>query len=509
MLSFFTDQWFERLANLERYLPAIATIAVVILAYFILFRDPLVSVPGPLLARFSPLWLIYHSRKGDMHRRMIELHEEHGKLVRLGRNEVSVSDPDTVKVIYGAGSKFRKSDWYSVWQGRRRFDLFAERDEKIHRAHRRLVNNIYSIDGLKDSETYVDESVKVFLARLLKLQHRPINMGYWAQLFAFGKYHSSYVIGEVTFSKRFGFMDTGSDDGTFRQIDIATKSAAWIGQVPWLYWLHDYLSPYIGNYLGVTARHGSLRTFAATEVEYRMGRGSDHRDILEKLIEVHRSKPGEMDQTSVLSMATSNIFAGSDTTAISIGAVLYHLCKNPLCKAKLLEEINAVQQKGQCGESISLEVARNIPYLQACIQEALRCHPAVGMSLPRVTPPDGIHVDGTFIPGGTVIGTNPWVIHQDKSIFGEDADRFRPERWLESGAGQMERFFFAFGAGARLCIGKTLSWIEMSKLIPLLLLYYDLNLADPQLEWKENCWWFVKQKDFLMTLKAKKTISEA
>ena len=316
-------------------------------------------------------------------------------------------------------------------------------------------------------------------------------------------------MGELTFSKRFGFMDAGSDDGAFRQIDIATKSAAWIGQVPWLFWLHDYLSPYVGNHLGITARHGSLRMFAATEVENRMNRGSDHRDILDKLMEVHKNKPEEMDQAAVLSMATSNVFAGSDTTAISIGAVLYYLCKYPACKGKLLEEIEATQREGRLGDTVSLEVARNMPYLQACIQEALRCHPAVGMSLPRVTPPEGIYVDSTFIPGGTVIGTNPWVLHQDKSIFGEDADEFRPERWLGSGAGQMERFFFAFGAGARLCIGKTLSWIEMSKIIPLLLLHYDLNLADPQTERKENCWWFVKHQNLLMTLKAREAIPVA
>lgn len=37
-------------------------------------------------------------------------------------------------------------------------------------------------------------------------------MGLFVQLFAFD------VIGEVTFSKRFGFMDTGSDNGFFAQV---------------------------------------------------------------------------------------------------------------------------------------------------------------------------------------------------------------------------------------------------------------------------------------------------
>lgn len=43
---------------------------------------------------------------------MIDLHQKHGYLVRTGPNEVSVSDPATIKTIYGAGTKFYKSKWY-------------------------------------------------------------------------------------------------------------------------------------------------------------------------------------------------------------------------------------------------------------------------------------------------------------------------------------------------------------------------------------------------------------
>jgi hypothetical protein len=85
--------------------------------------------------------------------------------------------------------------------------------------------------------------------------------------------------------------------------------------------------PYTGNYLGVNNRNGSLRQFAARECDERKGRGSDHRDMLRALMDVKEQKPGEFDDNGVLSMAASNIFAGSDTTGISIGAVLYNLCK--------------------------------------------------------------------------------------------------------------------------------------------------------------------------------------
>lgn len=198
-------------------------------------------------------------------------------------------------------------------------------------------------------------------------------------------------------------MDAGKDDGSFEQIEGALRSAAWIGQIPALYWIHDFLSPVIGSHLGITARHGGLRNFAAKEIESRKSRGSDHQDILDKLFAVQKEKPDEMTDVNVLSMAASNIFAGSDTTAISIRAVIYYLLKNPKCKRKLVEELDTQKREGKLTELITLEQTKHMPYLQACLYEGLRCHPAVGMSLPRVAPPGGINIDGRYIPEGVCI----------------------------------------------------------------------------------------------------------
>lgn len=76
-----------------------------------LLRDPLRNLPGPITARFSRIWMVKHSWQGDMHRTMIDLHKQNGKLVRIGPNEISVSDLPAIQSIYGAGTKFRKSDW--------------------------------------------------------------------------------------------------------------------------------------------------------------------------------------------------------------------------------------------------------------------------------------------------------------------------------------------------------------------------------------------------------------
>ena len=209
----------------------------------------------------------------------------------------------------------------------------------------------------------------------------------------------------TSFSKRFGFMDTGSDQGFFVQLENMLRSGAWIGQIPALYWIHDFLAPVIGNHLGVTARNGRIRDFASREIKNRELLGSGHQDILSNLLEVHKQHPDAMNNADVLSMATTNITAGSDTTAISANSVIYHLLKNPDCKRKLVKEIDLEMNEERTTKPITFEQTTRMPYLQACLYEGLRLHPAVGMSLPRVTPLGGVEVDGRFIPEG--VGSAP------------------------------------------------------------------------------------------------------
>ena len=73
-------------------------------------------------------------------------------------------------------------------------------------------------------------------------------------------------------------------------------------------------------------------------------------------------------------------------------------------------------------------------------------HPAVGQLLERVVPDGGATISGVWLPEGTIVGVNPWVPGRDKSTYGEDADEYRPERWLEADDQKlklMERNFLA------------------------------------------------------------------
>ena len=73
----------------------------------------------------------------------------------------------------------------------------------------------------------------------------------------------------------------------------------------------------------------------------------------------------------------------------------------------------------------------------AVVWEAIRIHPPVGLILERHVPKGGVDILGVHLPEDTVVGTNAWVLHRDKEIFGEDVEAFRPERWIEFPADQV------------------------------------------------------------------------
>ena len=132
----------------------------------------------------------------------------------------------------------------------------------------------------------------------------------------------------------------------------------------------------------------------------------------------------------------TNIGAGSGPTATILRAIFYNLLKHPQTLQKLVGEIQAAAQAGKLSKVATWKECQNLPYLEACVKEAERIHPAIGLPLERIVPAKGATICGQYFQGGTVVGINAWVIHRDKVIFGDDAENWRPERWL---CGKVER----------------------------------------------------------------------
>lgn len=71
-------------------------------------------------------------------------------------------------------------------------------------------------------------------------------------------------------------------------------------------------------------------------------------------------------------------------------------------------------------------------------------HPAVGFPLERYTPAEGAEVCGFSLPPGTNVSISAPVVHMNKDVFGNDADTFRPERWLEASEEQLKEMNRSF-----------------------------------------------------------------
>ncbi|KAH6715260.1 cytochrome P450 oxidoreductase [Leptodontidium sp. MPI-SDFR-AT-0119] len=472
--------------------------------------SPLRSIPGPFWARFTRWWKFIEIYRGEFEKTNIELHRRYGPVVRISPNEYSIDDPEATKEIYGLGSHFVKSPWY-IASGNpdphATADLFTDLDPKRHAVNRRKVASLYSMTNLVQMEPFVNDCTGILVKRFTEFAQRGegVDMGHWLQCYAFD------VIGHVTLADRFGFLNSGEDiSGIMSAIDDYLTYLSLVGVFSeWHTQIATFLSRFTKDDTGVSA----ISKFTQTQLTKRTSSFPPSKpssskqggDFLTKLLQMHESDPEKVDMKDVFTTCMTNIGAGSDTTSISLGSVIYHLCKYPDTMRALRKEIDTMENEGSISKPVTFGETQKMPYLQAVLKEALRVHPATGLPLGRVVPKGGKVIAGYVFPEGSIVGINSWVAHANTDVFGQDAHVFRPERWLESKekSAVLDKYFFSFGMGSRTCIGKNISLLEMAKLIPQLVRNFDIELEQPDREWRTTNKWFVKQEGFFCRVRVR------
>jgi cytochrome P450 len=160
-------------------------------------------------------------------------------------------------------------------------------------------------------------------------------------------------------------------------------------------------------------------------------------DLLGKLLLLKKEKSILKDNW-VRNIALTNFGAGVETTAITVSAFIVNIVSHPGCQERIHREIDVAKKAGKLSNPPKLrEMKDHLPYLSACLNESMRLHPVVGMPLVRIVP-EGQVLEGHYLSAGTTVGINPWVFARDKSLYGDDAEEWRPERWLEYSPGQLK-----------------------------------------------------------------------
>ncbi|KAK7959210.1 cytochrome P450 [Apiospora aurea] len=482
----------------------LALVALIFLVFFLHQRDPLKQYPGPVLARFTNLWRLYITWRGRSHVVIHELHKKYGPMVLLGPNILDLDVPKLIKVLYSTKAQWKKTEFYhgssSIVDGEIVYNIFSQTDPEIHARWRKPISKHYSTNGVLPLERHIDNVLSKFS---MALESRYIKTGkgagcsldQWLRFFAWD------VVGTVTFSQPIGFLEKGCDfNGVLDAAKKSTDYFAAVGQIPVLdYWLdknpvHRIGPPSFGAAVNIALQHLV-----------------DH-----KFIEVKKSDPEIVDDSMIISYLMINLLAGADTTAITLCSAFYYGPRDLAVWSRLQKELDGIVKDK--ATPVSWRDARSSPYLEAVMREAIRMLPGVAMNFERYVPEGGLVVPPAtnakasrgqdqnqgFVPAGTIVGLNPYVVARNPSVYGDETNTFRPERWLK-GEEEPEAAYqmrlaamnaadLSFGAGARVCIGKNLALLQAYKAVATLAARYDIELADPASRWRVTNSWFPRQE---------------
>jgi cytochrome P450 len=164
-----------------------------------------------------------------------------------------------------------------------------------------------------------------------------------------------------------------------------------------------------------------------------------------------------VDEAMVLTIA------GSDTTASTLAALTCRVLSDEAIFRRLRDELDSVMpDPDQPPEPAKLDV---LPYLNALIEESLRYYPSATHRQDRVATDEDMVYEypgggrSVLIPRGTPVGMTARIVNRHPALYGEDAEAFRPERFIENP--RLMRKGLTFSKGGRQCLGMNLAYQEL------------------------------------------------
>ncbi|XP_010272641.1 PREDICTED: cytochrome P450 704C1-like [Nelumbo nucifera] len=214
---------------------------------------------------------------------------------------------------------------------------------------------------------------------------------------------------------------------------------------------------------------------------------NEKEDILSRFIVESEKDPKTMNDQYLRDIILNFMFAGKDTTANTLSWFLYMLCKHPFIQEKIAQEVTEAFNCETNETNIDEFVISNLTdaamekmhYLHAALTETLRLYPAVPVD-GKCSEEDDVLPDGFRVKKGDSVYYIAYAMGRMANLWGEDAEDFRPERWLKNGVFQPESpfKFVAFHAGPRICLGKDFAYRQMKIVAMVLIRFFRFRLAD-------------------------------
>ncbi|KNE58124.1 hypothetical protein AMAG_04942 [Allomyces macrogynus ATCC 38327] len=210
-------------------------------------------------------------------------------------------------------------------------------------------------------------------------------------------------------------------------------------------------------------------------------------DLLDMMVE---AADGDAEYTREDLRSDTIVFfvGGHDTTSNALTAAIYLLARHPAVqdrvRAEVLAALDDVHPTCPVDEFpyLTNDQATRVPFLTAIIKETLRLYPSIPTIAPRITTTTVTMSDGTVLPPGTFVVASTMAIHRSPALWGDDADAFRPERFLDVDSDKMHAGahgfkWVPFGAGQRVCLGQSFSIMEQRVVLAMLLARYEWTIV--------------------------------
>ncbi|ORY69940.1 cytochrome P450 [Pseudomassariella vexata] len=474
-------------------------IALVVVLVRRRYLSSISDIPGPKWAALTRLWHINQIWSGHQNLTFLDLHKKHGHFVRIGPNEVSVTHPDAIKKLILTPQ--RKGYWYQImrfpdWRFITPLST-TEPKEKVERS--RQLASAYAMSNVIKSE----ELIGGLISKLTGWMDKHADAREPMDLASFFTYTAFDVVGELVFSKPFGFLDQGIDiDNSISQ---AIGLECYVSIAGYFQWLHNILvaNPFL-TWLDIMPTN-YLSTTSNKALEARRANQDARFDFVAHWLKAHEQNPDRLTYRDVGSACMANVGAGSDTVSCVLQSFVYHALRHPSVWNSVRQEIDEARCGGLCTDDvISYADALKLPYLQACLKETMRIFHPIALGSPRIVPEGGLTIDDHTFREGTILSLNVFAMNLSTDIWGPDAKQFKPERWLGKDAAVLEKHFIPFSGGISTCPGQHLARIELSKILATIVRDYDIWQVNPDQEWHYHAYFTTVPGNWPVYIKKRK-----
>ncbi|CAL5068698.1 unnamed protein product [Urochloa decumbens] len=175
-----------------------------------------------------------------------------------------------------------------------------------------------------------------------------------------------------------------------------------------------------------------------------------------------------------------DVFVGGiDSVSSTLEFTIAELMRHPRVMRKLQAEVRNNTPKGQ--DIVSEDDVKSMAYLRAVTAESFRVHHVTPLLAPHLSM-SGCSIDGYAIPAGVQVLINAWAIGRDARCWGDDAEEFVPERFMDGGSAANVSFkgsdfqFLTFGSGRRMCAGMNYAVATVEVMLANLVHRFDWEL---------------------------------